>query len=77
MMMLPGIVTQIPTYILFHKYGLLNTFYPWLIWGIGCSIFLSTIGNVQPENAAVVIQQRAAAASILFMLPAILLHRLD
>ncbi|QYR22760.1 carbohydrate ABC transporter permease [Paenibacillus sp. sptzw28] len=147
-MMLPGIVTQIPTFILFHKYGLLNTFYPWLIWGIGgspffiflyrqffsaipkeleeaaridgCSIFrtywniflplslpvmatvsimsfqwswgdfigpfmflneakyplataLSTIGYVQPENAAVVIQQLAAAASILFMLPVILL----
>ncbi|MCD9023744.1 carbohydrate ABC transporter permease [Cohnella silvisoli] len=38
-MMLPGIVTQIPTYILFHKYGLLNTFYPWLIWGLGGSSF--------------------------------------
>lgn len=36
-MMVPGIVTQIPTFILFHKYGLLNTFYPWLIWGIGGS----------------------------------------
>jgi ABC-type glycerol-3-phosphate transport system permease component len=38
-MMLPGIVTQIPTYILFHKYGLLNTYLPWLLWGIGGSAF--------------------------------------
>jgi multiple sugar transport system permease protein len=36
-MMVPGIVTQIPTFILFQKYGLLNTFYPWLIWGLGGS----------------------------------------
>lgn len=38
-MMLPGIVTQIPMYILFHKFGLLDTFYPWLIWGLGGSPF--------------------------------------
>jgi ABC-type glycerol-3-phosphate transport system permease component len=38
-MMLPGIVTQIPTYILFHKLDIINTFYPWLLWGIGGSPF--------------------------------------
>lgn len=38
-MMLPGIVTQIPTYILFHKLDFINTFYPWLLWGIGGSPF--------------------------------------
>lgn len=38
-MMLPGIVTQIPTYILFQKLNLINTFYPWLLWGIGGSPF--------------------------------------
>ncbi|QGQ98161.1 carbohydrate ABC transporter permease [Paenibacillus psychroresistens] len=34
-LMVPGIITQIPTYILFHKLHLLNSFLPWLIWGIG------------------------------------------
>ncbi|REE91583.1 multiple sugar transport system permease protein [Paenibacillus taihuensis] len=38
-MMLPGIVTQIPTYILFHKYGLLDTYWPWLFWGLGGNAF--------------------------------------
>lgn len=38
-MMLPGIVTQIPTYILFHKLDFINTFYPWLLWGIGGAPF--------------------------------------
>lgn len=39
-MMVPGIVTQIPTYILFHNYGMLNTFWPWFIWGIGGDAYL-------------------------------------
>lgn len=38
-MMLPGIVTQIPTYILFHKIGLINSFLPWFLWGIGGNAF--------------------------------------
>ncbi|NBD24018.1 carbohydrate ABC transporter permease [Paenibacillus glycinis] len=38
-MMLPGIITQIPQYILFHKYGLLDTFWPWVFWGIGGNAF--------------------------------------
>ena len=38
-MMLPGIVTQIPTYILFHNFKLINTFWPWIFWGIGGSAF--------------------------------------
>lgn len=38
-MMLPGIVTQVPTYILFYKFKLLNTFWPWLIWGFGGNAF--------------------------------------
>ncbi|SFI74743.1 multiple sugar transport system permease protein [Paenibacillus sp. UNC496MF] len=38
-MMLPGIVTQIPQYILFHNYGLLDTFWPWVFWGIGGNAF--------------------------------------
>lgn len=43
-MMLPGIITQIPLYILLHKYNMLNSYVPfWLMWGVGgsaLSIFL-------------------------------------
>ncbi|MBB6732336.1 carbohydrate ABC transporter permease [Cohnella zeiphila] len=38
-MMLPAIVTQIPTYILLHKIGLINTFLPFLLWAIGGNAF--------------------------------------
>ncbi len=38
-MMLPGIVTQIPTYILFYKFKLINSYLPWLLWGLGGSAF--------------------------------------
>lgn len=38
-MMLPAIVTQIPTYIIFFKIGFLNTFWPWLFWALGGSAF--------------------------------------
>ncbi|RTE07828.1 carbohydrate ABC transporter permease [Paenibacillus whitsoniae] len=42
-MMLPEIVTQIPTYVIFFEIGLLHTFWPWVFWAIGgsaISIFL-------------------------------------
>ncbi|OCT15050.1 hypothetical protein A8709_13110 [Paenibacillus pectinilyticus] len=146
-MMLPGIVTQIPTYILFHKFGMLNTYIPFIAWGLGgssffiflyrqffstipkeleeaaridgCSIFrtywniflplsfpimatvailgfqgtwsdfinpfmflseskyplasaLVTVGYTQPANVNIIIQQVAAAASIIFMVPVLL-----
>ncbi|AZN39309.1 carbohydrate ABC transporter permease [Paenibacillus albus] len=38
-MMLPGIVTQIPQYILFYKFGLINTYLPWIIGGLGGNAF--------------------------------------
>ena len=38
-MMLPAIVTQIPTYVIFFKIGFINTFWPWLFWAIGGSAF--------------------------------------
>lgn len=38
-MMLPGIVTQIPTYILFYNIGIINTFIPFVLWGIGGNAF--------------------------------------
>lgn len=38
-MMLPGIVTQIPTYVIFFKMGFINTFWPWFFWSLGGSAF--------------------------------------
>lgn len=38
-MMLPGIVTQIPTYILFYKIGFIDTYWPWILGGIGGNAF--------------------------------------
>lgn len=38
-MMLPGIVTQIPTYVLFHRFNLLDTYWPWVFWGLGGNAF--------------------------------------
>ncbi|WP_040951838.1 carbohydrate ABC transporter permease [Gorillibacterium massiliense] len=38
-MMLPGIVTQIPTYVIFFKIGFINTFWPWFFWALGGSAF--------------------------------------
>ncbi|BBI31587.1 hypothetical protein KCTCHS21_09860 [Cohnella abietis] len=37
--MLPGIIAQIPTYVLFNKFGLLNSFLPWVLWGLGGNAF--------------------------------------
>ena len=33
-MMIPSIATLIPTYILFSRLGLVNTYWPWVLWGI-------------------------------------------
>ncbi|MEU1166832.1 carbohydrate ABC transporter permease [Streptomyces sp. NPDC005921] len=33
-MMMPQIITLIPTYLLFGKVGLLNTYMPWVLWGL-------------------------------------------
>jgi len=40
-MMLPPIITTIPTYILFSRIGLIYTYWPWVLWGLGASAFLS------------------------------------
>jgi multiple sugar transport system permease protein len=32
-MMIPPIVTLIPTYLLFSRYGLVGTYWPWVLWG--------------------------------------------
>ncbi|MBE3561851.1 MAG: carbohydrate ABC transporter permease [Ktedonobacteraceae bacterium] len=39
-MMLPHIVTLIPTYVIFARLGLVDTYWPWALWGLGASPFL-------------------------------------
>jgi len=39
-MMIPATVTQIPQYVLFHQYGLLGTYWPWIIGALGGSPFI-------------------------------------
>lgn len=39
-MMLPQILTVIPTYVLFSRAGLVNTYWPWVLWGMGTSPYL-------------------------------------
>ncbi len=38
--MLPPILTAIPTFVLFSRLGLINTYWPWVLWGLGASPFL-------------------------------------
>ncbi|NUT18808.1 MAG: carbohydrate ABC transporter permease [Hamadaea sp.] len=39
-MMLPQILTLIPTYVLFARAGLVNTYWPWVLWGLAGSPYL-------------------------------------
>lgn len=39
-MMLPSILTLIPTYVLYARLGLVNTYWPWVLWGLGTSPYL-------------------------------------
>lgn len=34
MMMVPPIITLIPTYLLFSRVGLVGTYWPWVLWGL-------------------------------------------
>jgi ABC-type glycerol-3-phosphate transport system permease component len=34
MMLMPGIITLIPTYLLFAQVGLVGTYWPWVLWGM-------------------------------------------
>ncbi|NQX12693.1 carbohydrate ABC transporter permease [Microbacteriaceae bacterium VKM Ac-2855] len=36
-MMIPQILTLLPTYVLFSQIGLLNTYWPWVFWGLASS----------------------------------------
>lgn len=38
--MLPPIITTIPTYVLFARLGLINTYWPWVLWGLASSPYL-------------------------------------
>lgn len=40
MMMMPAIVTLIPTYLLFSRVGLVGNYWPWVIWGLAGSPYL-------------------------------------
>lgn len=39
-MMLPSILTLIPTYVLFSRLGLVGTYWPWVLWGVAGSPYL-------------------------------------
>jgi multiple sugar transport system permease protein len=39
-LMLPQIVTLIPTYILFSHLGFVDTYWPWVLWGLASSPYL-------------------------------------
>jgi len=39
-LMLPSIVTLIPTYMVFSQLNLINTYWPWVFWGLMSSPFL-------------------------------------
>jgi multiple sugar transport system permease protein len=39
LLMVPGMVTTIPNFMLFSKIGLTNTYWPWYLWGISGSAF--------------------------------------
>jgi multiple sugar transport system permease protein len=39
-MMLPSILTLIPTYVLYARVGLVNTYWPWVLWGLAASPYL-------------------------------------
>ena len=60
-MMLPQVLTVIPTYVLFSRVGLLNTYWPWVLWGIGTSPYLVFLFRqffsaipVELEDAAII-----------------------
>ena len=40
-MMLPPIITTIPTYILFSRLGLVYNYWPWVLWGLSSSPYLA------------------------------------
>lgn len=39
-MMIPQILTLLPTYILFSRIGLVDTYWPWVLWGLAASPYM-------------------------------------
>ena len=39
-MMIPNILTLLPTYVMFSRIGLLNTYWPWVLWGLAASPYM-------------------------------------
>ena len=39
-MMLPQLITFIPTYLIFARLGMVNTYWPWVLWGLAGAPFL-------------------------------------
>ena len=39
-MMIPQILTLLPTYVMFARIGLLNTYWPWVLWGLAASPYM-------------------------------------
>lgn len=39
-MMIPAILTLLPTYVLFSRIGLINTYWPWVLWGLSASPYM-------------------------------------
>jgi len=39
-MMIPQILTLLPTYVLFSRIGLINTYWPWVLWGLAASPYM-------------------------------------
>lgn len=59
--MLPPILTVIPTYILFARIGLVDTYWPWILWGVASTPFLSFLFRqfftsipIELEEAAII-----------------------
>jgi len=38
--MIPQILTLLPTYVLFSQIGLVNTYWPWILWGFAASPYM-------------------------------------
>jgi ABC-type glycerol-3-phosphate transport system permease component len=39
LLIIPGLVTVIPQFIIFSRLGLTNTYWPWILWGLGASAY--------------------------------------
>jgi multiple sugar transport system permease protein len=39
-MLIPNILTLIPTYVMFSRIGLVNTYWPWILWGLAASPYM-------------------------------------